>query len=144
MMEPTESESKEELDRFIEAMETIYGEILEVAEGKVAVEDSVLRNAPHTVDVVSADEWDRPYSRTRLPSRFLRFAPTSTLRLWVVLTVRAEIVTSFANALRWRHSILKLTPSSFDDSMNFCVSRVFRLFVRRRGSGAPGRLTVHT
>lgn len=65
MMEPTESESKEELDRFIEAMETIYGEILEVAEGKVAVEDSVLRNAPHTVDVVSADEWDRPYSRTQ-------------------------------------------------------------------------------
>lgn len=65
MVEPTESESKEELDRFIEAMETIYDEIIEVAEGKVAVEDSVLRNAPHTVDVVSADEWDRPYSRTR-------------------------------------------------------------------------------
>lgn len=65
MVEPTESESKEELDRFIEAMETIYDEIIEVAEGKVAVDDSVLRNAPHTVDVVSADEWDRPYSRTQ-------------------------------------------------------------------------------
>lgn len=65
MVEPTESESKEELDRFIEAMETIYDEIIEVAEGKVAVEDSALRNAPHTVDVVSADEWDRPYSRTQ-------------------------------------------------------------------------------
>ncbi|WP_279789286.1 aminomethyl-transferring glycine dehydrogenase [Rothia sp. RSM407] len=65
MVEPTESESKEELDRFIEAMETIYDEIIEVAEGKVAVEDSVLRNAPHTVDVVSADEWDRRYSRTQ-------------------------------------------------------------------------------
>mgnify|MGYP003081622732 FL=1 len=65
MVEPTESESKEELDRFIEAMETIYDEIIEVAEGKVVVEDSVLRNAPHTVDVVSADEWDRPYSRTQ-------------------------------------------------------------------------------
>ncbi len=65
MVEPTESESKEELDRFIEAMETIYDEIIEVSEGKVAVEDSVLRNAPHTVDVVSADEWDRPYSRTQ-------------------------------------------------------------------------------
>ena len=65
MVEPTESESKEELDRFIEAMETIYDEIIEVAEGKVAVEDSVLRNAPHTVDVVSADEWDRSYSRTQ-------------------------------------------------------------------------------
>lgn len=65
MVEPTESESKEELDRFIEAMETIYDEIIEVAEGKVAVEDSVLRNAPHTVDVVSADEWDRVYTRTQ-------------------------------------------------------------------------------
>ena len=64
-MEPTESESKEELDRFIEAMETIYDEILEVADGKVALEDSVLRNAPHTVEVVSADEWDRPYTRTQ-------------------------------------------------------------------------------
>ena len=65
MVEPTESESKEELDRFIEAMETIYDEIIEVAEGKVAVEDSVLRNAPHTVDVVSADEWERAYTRTQ-------------------------------------------------------------------------------
>ena len=65
MMEPTESESKEELDRFIEAMETIYDEILEVADGKVTLEDSVLRNAPHTVEVVSADEWDRPYTRTQ-------------------------------------------------------------------------------
>ena len=65
MMEPTESESKEELDRFIEAMETIYDEILEVADGKVALEDSVLRNAPHTVEVVSADEWNRPYTRTQ-------------------------------------------------------------------------------
>lgn len=65
MVEPTESESKEELDRFIEAMETIYDEIIEVAEGKVTVEDSVLRNAPHTVDVVSADEWDRAYTRTQ-------------------------------------------------------------------------------
>lgn len=65
MVEPTESESKEELDRFIEAMETIYDEIIEVAEGKVSVEDSVLRNAPHTVDVVSADEWDRAYTRTQ-------------------------------------------------------------------------------
>ena len=65
MMEPTESESKEELDRFIEAMETIYDEILEVADGKVALEDSVLRNAPHTVEVVSADEWNRPYTRSQ-------------------------------------------------------------------------------
>ena len=85
MMEPTESESKEELDRFIEAMETIYDEILEVADGKVALEDSVLRNAPHTVEVVSADEWDRPYTRTQAayPVKSLRlnkcFAPVGRI-----------------------------------------------------------------
>ncbi|MDO5749936.1 MAG: aminomethyl-transferring glycine dehydrogenase [Rothia sp. (in: high G+C Gram-positive bacteria)] len=65
MVEPTESESKEELDRFIEAMEVIYDEILEVAEGKVSAEESVLRNAPHTVEAVSSDEWNRPYSRQK-------------------------------------------------------------------------------
>lgn len=98
MVEPTESESKEELDRFIEAMETIYDEIIEVAEGKVAVEDSVLRNAPHTVDVVSADEWDRPTAVPRQLSRFRACALTSTSLRWVVLMALAVTVTSCANA----------------------------------------------
>ena len=65
------------------------------------MEDSVLRNAPHTVDVVSADEWDRPYSRTQAAFPVPSLRATSTLRLWAVLTVRAETVTSSANALRW-------------------------------------------
>ena len=64
MMEPTESENLAELDRFIEAMSTIYDEIKHVASGAVSVEDSVLRNAPHTADVVSADTWERAYSRS--------------------------------------------------------------------------------
>ena len=107
MMEPTESESKEELDRFVEAMETIYDEILEVADGKVALEDSVLRNAPHTVEVVSADEWDRPYTRTQAayPVKSLRLNKYFTR--WAVLTVPVVTATSFANARRWRHSTLK-------------------------------------
>ena len=107
MVEPTESESKEELDRFIEAMETIYDEIIEVAEGKVAVEESVLRNAPHTVDVVSADEWDRPTAVPRQLSRFRACALTSTSLRWVVLMALAVTVTSCANALRWRLSTWK-------------------------------------
>lgn len=63
MVEPTESESKAELDRFIEAMQYIREEIREVADGRVKLEDSVLRNAPHTAAVVASSNWDRAYSR---------------------------------------------------------------------------------
>jgi glycine dehydrogenase len=65
MMEPTESESKAELDRFIQAMIDIHADILEVAAGKVSAEESVLRKAPHTAGVIVSDEWDRPYSRQK-------------------------------------------------------------------------------
>ena len=65
MMEPTESESKAELDRFIEAMKDIHSDILEVAEGREEVEGSVLRNAPHTAEVLLAENWDRGYSREK-------------------------------------------------------------------------------
>lgn len=65
MIEPTESESKEELDRFCEAMIEIHGEIQEVISGRVDREDNVLRRAPHTAEVVIADRWERSYSRER-------------------------------------------------------------------------------
>ena len=65
MIEPTESESKEELDRFCEAMIAIHGEIQEVITGEADSEDNVVRRAPHTAEVVAADGWDRPYSRER-------------------------------------------------------------------------------
>ncbi|HEX2145716.1 MAG TPA: aminomethyl-transferring glycine dehydrogenase [Glycomyces sp.] len=64
MVEPTESEDLAELDRFCEAMIAIREEIEAVARGDVAVEDSALRAAPHTAAVVTADDWDRAYSRT--------------------------------------------------------------------------------
>ncbi len=64
MVEPTESESKAELDRFIEAMKSIRSEIEAVANGTADAENNVLKNAPHTVEIISADEWTRPYSRT--------------------------------------------------------------------------------
>ncbi|MEM7272620.1 MAG: aminomethyl-transferring glycine dehydrogenase [Actinomycetota bacterium] len=63
MIEPTESESLRELDRFCDAMIAIKGEIDEVANGTVAAEDSVLRHAPHTATVVTAEDWERPYTR---------------------------------------------------------------------------------
>jgi glycine dehydrogenase len=65
MVEPTESESKEELDRFCDAMLAIREEIREIEEGKADPENNLLKNAPHTMAVVTADEWNRPYSRER-------------------------------------------------------------------------------
>ncbi|HHC08925.1 MAG TPA: glycine dehydrogenase (aminomethyl-transferring) [Actinobacteria bacterium] len=62
MVEPTESESRRELDRFVEAMWAIRREIDEVAAGRVEVEESVLRRAPHPAEDLLDDRWDRPYS----------------------------------------------------------------------------------
>ena len=63
MIEPTESESRAELDRFCDAMLQIREEIRAVENGQVAVEDSLPRRAPHTLaDLVSSD-WERPYER---------------------------------------------------------------------------------
>ncbi|WP_250452621.1 aminomethyl-transferring glycine dehydrogenase [Caballeronia sp. ATUFL_M2_KS44] len=63
MVEPTESESKEELDRFIDAMIAIREEIRAVEEGRADREDNVLKNAPHTAAVVTANEWNHAYTR---------------------------------------------------------------------------------
>jgi glycine dehydrogenase len=63
MIEPTESESKAELDRFCETMITIRSEIEAIENGEADPENNVLKNAPHTAEIVSGDEWDRPYSR---------------------------------------------------------------------------------
>ncbi|MFC2151345.1 aminomethyl-transferring glycine dehydrogenase [Bacteroidota bacterium] len=65
MVEPTESESLQELDRFIDSMISIYNEIVEVKDGKTDKENNVLRNAPHTQDVVVANEWTRSYEREK-------------------------------------------------------------------------------
>ena len=63
MIEPTESESKSELDRFCDAMIRIRAEIQEIADGRQPRANNLLKNAPHTAQVVSASEWDRSYSR---------------------------------------------------------------------------------
>ena len=74
MVEPTESEPKEELDRFCEAMIAIRREMQDVIEGKADPKDNVLKNAPHTAAAVTADAWDHAYSRERaaFPLPFVR------------------------------------------------------------------------
>jgi glycine dehydrogenase len=64
MVEPTESESKEELDRFIDAMQTIYNEIMDIKDGKSDSQNNVLKNAPHTSEEATGDIWDHPYKRS--------------------------------------------------------------------------------
>ncbi|MEH1936253.1 MAG: aminomethyl-transferring glycine dehydrogenase [Nostoc sp.] len=63
MVEPTESESKQELDRFCDALISIRQEIAEIESGKVDIQDNVLKNAPHTAESLITGEWQHPYSR---------------------------------------------------------------------------------
>ena len=74
MVEPTESESRAELDRFCDAMLAIRAEITAVADGSLAAATSPLRHAPHTAAAATADEWDRAYPRAQgaFPAAWLR------------------------------------------------------------------------
>lgn len=65
MIEPTESETKEELDRFCDALIEIRNEIKEIENGTADKEDNVLKNAPHTASVITADVWEHAYSRQK-------------------------------------------------------------------------------
>jgi glycine dehydrogenase len=81
MVEPTESESKAELDRFCDAMISIRNEIRQIEQGDFQPEDNPLVNAPHPLEVVLAEDWKRPYSRevAALPAPWLKenkFWPT--------------------------------------------------------------------
>lgn len=74
MVEPTESESLAELDRFADAMISIYKEIDEIREGKADKNNNTLKNAPHAESVITADKWEFPYSREKAayPKDYLR------------------------------------------------------------------------
>jgi len=65
MIEPTESENQEELDRFCEALISIREEIREIEEGSAAKDNNVVVNAPHTANMVISNEWEKPYSREK-------------------------------------------------------------------------------
>lgn len=74
MIEPTESESKAELDRFCDAMISIHGEIMAVANGEADAKDNLLKNAPHIAEVVCGDHWKHSYTREQaaFPLPYLR------------------------------------------------------------------------
>jgi len=74
MIEPTESESKEELDRFCEALMAIHAEILEIESGKADPQNNLLKNAPHTAASLVQEPWNHPYSRERavFPASWIR------------------------------------------------------------------------
>jgi glycine dehydrogenase len=74
MIEPTESESKEELDRFCDALIAIHAEMTEVERGDLSKTDNPLKNAPHTATNIAAGDWPHPYSRERaaFPAPWLR------------------------------------------------------------------------
>ncbi|MGB1289814.1 MAG: aminomethyl-transferring glycine dehydrogenase [Porticoccaceae bacterium] len=74
MIEPTESESKREIDRFCDAMLAIADEVKEIADGKYSLEDNPLVGAPHTAAVATADHWEHAYSRSEAiyPSQFTK------------------------------------------------------------------------
>ena len=74
MIEPTESETKAELDRYCDAMIAIREEIRQIEVGASPSEDNPLKNAPHTLDAVTASEWPHPYSREQaaFPGPWLR------------------------------------------------------------------------
>ena len=76
MIEPTESESKSEVDRFLEAMILIREEIRAIEKGQADRKDNLLKNAPHTAEMIARDAWDRPYSREQAayPTAWVREA----------------------------------------------------------------------
>ena len=103
MIEPTESESKAELDRFCDAMIAIRREIAEIETGRWKVEASPLRHAPHTVHDIADDDWERAYTPRRgLLSRPAPRAPTNTGRRSAGSTTSMATATWCARARRWQ------------------------------------------
>jgi glycine dehydrogenase len=91
MVEPTESEAKPELDRFIEAMIGIRMEIAEVESGQADKSDNVLKMAPHTSDEVCADTWSHPYGREKAAF------PASVNRDWKFWPTVSKVDSAFGD-----------------------------------------------
>ena len=113
MVEPTESEDLAELDRFVDAMIAIRGEIDQVAAATGRSRDSPLRNAPHTAEMLLADKWDLPYPREQAayPGASPR-GPASTGRRCVASTAPTATATWSAPARRPRPSRTPPTSTS--------------------------------
>ncbi|GJL54316.1 MAG: glycine dehydrogenase (decarboxylating) [Nitrospirales bacterium] len=100
MVEPTESESKAELDRYCEALITIRKEIAEIEDGRLPRDNNPLKHAPHTIEQIASSEWDHPYSREQaaFPLPWLR-----TRKFW-------PAVSRIDNAYGDRHLICTCPP----------------------------------
>jgi glycine dehydrogenase len=91
MIEPTESEPKEELDRFCDALISIREEIREIETGEASRDDNVLKNSPHTLGRVTATSWTHPYSRERAAF------PTDATREWKFWPAVARIESAYGD-----------------------------------------------
>jgi glycine dehydrogenase len=105
MVEPTESEPLDELDRFVDAMVAIRAEIEEIASGKADRSNNVIKNAPHTLEMVASDTWEFPYSRKKAA-----FADTKeiTSKYW-------PAVTRIDEALGDRNLVCTYSPVQFEE-----------------------------
>jgi glycine dehydrogenase len=101
MIEPTESEPKEELDRFCDALIAIREEIREIERGEASREDNVLKNAPHPVSRVTATAWTHPYSRERAAF------PTAATREYKFWPAVARIESAYGD----RHLVCSCPPT---------------------------------
>lgn len=104
MVEPTESEPLDELDRFVDAMIAIRAEIEEIANGKADRSNNVIKNAPHTLEMVASDTWEFPYSRKKAA-----FADTKeiTSKYW-------PAVTRIDEALGDRNLVCTYSPAQYE------------------------------
>ena len=98
MVEPTESESLEELDRFCDAMIAIRAEAAAIESGASDPDNNPLRRAPHTLTAVTSDQWDRPYSREQAAFPYRISGSASSGRWWLALITPTVIATLSAPA----------------------------------------------
>lgn len=105
MIEPTESESKQELDRLVNALISIRGEIKDIEDGRADKHDNMLKNAPHTAASVLGDEWSHPYSR-----ELVRLSGPFEVAIWMLCAAfvcarRYQVAAAFAAvtcSFQWR------------------------------------------
>ena len=110
MIEPTESESRQELDRFCDALINIRAEISQIENGEVEQGNNVLSHAPHTARRISADEWDRPYIPGNKPLiRLNGFTSTNIGRPSRALITHLEIAIPSVHAQVWMPSLTTST-----------------------------------
>ena len=103
MVEPTESESLAELDRFCDAMIAIREEVRAIESGAMDPINNPLKQAPHTMASVISDQWDRPYSREQAAFPMQGQEQLKVCLLWLESTTPLVIATRSVPVLRWKN-----------------------------------------